>query len=45
VIDAEQVRQLAETAALRLVDCPTVTPGGGSALSAVGGAGPLDPVS
>jgi hypothetical protein len=26
VIDAEQVRQLAETAALRLVECPTVTP-------------------
>jgi hypothetical protein len=25
VIDAEQVRQLAETAALRLVECPTVT--------------------
>ena len=26
VIDAEQVRQLAETAALRLVECPTVSP-------------------
>src|SRR5258705_12901964 len=26
VIDAEQVRQLAETAALRLVDCPAVSP-------------------
>src|SRR5258707_14371921 len=26
VIDAEQVCQLAETAALRLVECPTVTP-------------------
>jgi hypothetical protein len=26
VIDAEQVRELAETAALRLVECPTVSP-------------------
>ena len=44
VIDAEQVRELTDTAALRMVECPTVSRGGDPALSTLGSARALGPV-